>query len=182
MQQLVSHLLLPVMVTLELNLPSARKALPGSLQQVDPVAALQQLIENQRVPRAPRSLAAERQEAEVDTSLQPLHIVSQAPQRYSVQRETKPSTSQTPSPRSAQRTYSNDGVRLSELGEQPLAIGKEISDEQHQELSFSLPDPETGRGSHSRGHGAASEQLHPKRNSYVCSIKDDPLVKGRSAF
>lgn len=170
------------MVTLELNLPSAKKALPGSLQQVDPVAALQQLIENQRVSRAPRSLAAERQEAEVDTSLQPLHIVPQAPQRHSVQRETKPSTSQTPSPRSAQRKYSNDGVRLSELGEQPLAIGKEISVEQHQELSFSLPDPTTSRGSHSRSHGAALEQLSPKHNSYVCSIKDDPLVKGRSAF
>ena len=170
---------MPVMVTLELQPPSAGKAVPGSLQQVDPVAALQQLIGNQRVPRAPRSLAAKRQEAKVDTSLQLLQNASQAPQRHSVKRETTPPTSQTTSPRSAQRTYSNDGVRLSELGEQPLAVGKEIFVGQQQELSFSLPDWETNRGSHSRSHGAASEQLHSKRNSYVCSTKDDPLVKGR---
>lgn len=170
------------MVTLELQLPSAGKALPGSLQQVDPVAALQQLIENQRVSPAAKSIAAKRQEVDVDTSLQPLQIAAQAPQRHSVQRETKPPTSQTTSPRTAQRKYSNDGVRLSELGEQVLAVGREISVEQQQELSFSRPDLEISRGNHSRSKGAAAAQFHPKRNSYVCNTKGDPLVKGRLAF
>ena len=116
---------------------------------------------------------------EVDTSLQPLQIEPQAPQRHSVQRETKPPASQTAS---AQRKYSNGGARLSELGEPSLAIGKETPVKQQQELSFSLLDPETSKGSDMRSHGAALEQLHPKRSGYICSTKDDPLVKGRLAF
>lgn len=170
------------MVTVELQLPSTRKGLPGSFQQIDPVAALQQLIENQRVPRETRSLAVGTQKTEADTSLQLLQIVSQVPRRHNVEPRTKSGAVQTTSPRGAQRNYSNDGVRLSELGEQPLAVGRESFVGQQQELSFSLPAPGTGGGSHSGSHSAAAEQLHSKRKSYVCSTKDDPLVKGRLAF
>lgn len=172
------------MVTLELQLqlPSAEKALPGSLQLVDPVAALQQLIQNQRVPRVSRSLAAARQEVEIDTTLQPLQVPPQLPKQHSSRQTTKPTTaSPTTTPRSAQRKYANDGVRLSELGEQPLAVATESSHGPQQELSFSLLDPGNCGGSQSRHHGASVEQLHSKRKGYVCSTKDDPLVKGRLA-
>lgn len=172
------------MVTLELQLqlPSAEKALPGSLQQVDPVAALQQLIQHQRVPRASRSLAASRQVVQIDTTLQPLEVPPQLPKQHSPRQVTKPTTSSTTSPRSAQRKYANDGVRLSELGEQPLAVATDSSHGPQQELSFSLLDPGTSGSSQSRRHGASVEQLHSKRKAYICSTKDDPLVKGRLAL
>lgn len=171
-----------VALELQLQLPSAEKALPGSLQQVDPVAALQQLIQNQRVPRAPRALAAARQEVEIDTTLQPLQVPPQLPKPHSSRPTTKPTTSQTSSPRSAQRKYANDGVRLSELGEQPLAVATESSHGAQQELSFSLLDPGSSGGSQNRSHGAPVEQLHSKRKGYICSTKNDPLVKGRLAL
>lgn len=170
------------MVTVELQLPSSKKSLPGSFQQIDPVAALQRLIESQGAPRVPRSLAVDSQEADVSTSLQLLQQVPKTPQRHSSERGTNVRTPQTECPRAVQHSYSNDGVRLSELGEQPLAVGRECALDEQQELSFSLPDPGSAGGSHSSKHDITTKQLHFKRKSYVCSTKDDPLVKGRLAL
>lgn len=170
------------MVTIELHLPSNRKDLPGSFRQIDPVAALQHVIENQRVSRPPRTLAADSQEVDVSTSLQLVQNLPQASQRQNVKRGTKCRTLQATTPRGVQHSYSNDGVRLSELGEEPLAVDSGHALDEQQELSFSLPDPGSPEGCHSRNHDVTAEQLYSKHRSYVCNTKDDPLVKGRLAF
>lgn len=170
-----------VMVTLELQLPSNRKDLPGSFRQIDPVAALQHLVESQRVSRLPKSLAVDSQEVDVGTSLQLVQNVTQASHRQNIKRGTKSQTLQATTPRGVQNSYSNDGVRLSDLGEQPLAVDSGCALDEQQELSFSLPDPGSPEGCHSRNHDVTAEQLYSKRRSYVCNTKDDPLVKGRLA-
>ncbi|KAL3144005.1 hypothetical protein ABBQ32_003813 [Trebouxia sp. C0010 RCD-2024] len=170
------------MVTIELHLPSNRKDLPGSFRQIDPVAALQHVIENQRVSRPPRTLAADSQEVDVSTSLQLVQNLPQASQRQNVKRGTKCRTLQATTPRGVQHSYSNDGVRLSELGEEPLAVDSGHALDEQQELSFSLPDPGSPEGCHSRNHDVTAEQLYSKHRSYVCNTKDDPLVKGRPAL
>lgn len=171
------------MVTLDLQLPSANNSHPGSFQQIDAVAALQHLLGRQHAA-VPVTSQAECAASEVRTSLQLLQRVAQVSRTQDSGRTSTIRSHQiaSSSPRGSQHTYTNDGVRLSDLGEQPLAVGRESTPLGQQELSFDSPEPGSNAGSHSIVYQGPSEALHSRRKNYVCNTKDDPLVKGRLAF
>ncbi len=148
------------MVTLELQVPSTQQNQPGTFQQVDAVAALQQLSLQHRAARVASSRAAQDGQGAISTSPQVPHTVAHLAEKHRTTGEGTPrgrqSTStrswSTPhtytndvvrlSQRSTPHTYSNDGVRLSELVEKPLAIGtprSPILQEEELSLAFQLP-------------------------------------------
>ena len=168
------------MVTLELQLPSAKNNHPGSFQQIDAVAALQHLIGHQHAAGAVAS-QAKRAAPEVRTSLQLPQTLAPVPRTQDTGRSSTVRSHQIASS-SPRGSYSNDGVRLSDLGEQPLAVGRESTSLGQRELSIGSPDPDSNGGSHSITYQGLSGALHSRCKKYVCNTKDDPLVKGRLAF
>ena len=171
------------MVNLELQLPTTPQNLSGSLHQVDALAALQQLSLQHRAARVVSSRAAQGTPAVSQSHQIPYSVVHLAEQQRTA-RDSSPCSRQCTSSRSRNtpQTYTNDGVRLSELGEQPLAVGTPRPPVfEEEELSFSLPAAQNIAAIYSSAPGAADEQIHSHRRKYVCNTKDDPLVKGRLA-
>ncbi len=167
------------MVALELQSPAVQQRQSDTFQQVDPVAALQQLVIQHRTARVASSRAAQ-QKKSASNSPHPPCSVSYSSKKQPSADEGTPRGCSSIRCGSTPHHYTNDGVRLSELGEQPLAIGTAeplVSEEG--ELSFSLPATEGVVVSYGGVPDAAGEAGHTQRRKYVCSTKDDPLVKGR---
>ena len=168
------------MVKLE---PTQQYQQSGSFQQVDPVAALQQLSLQNRTAHAGTSRTVQKDTIACciphlpHSVVQPSKIQHTAEQaRFSSQHTTSTRSRSTP------HTYAPDGMRLSELGEVPLSVGTPrplVFEEE--ELSFSLPAPAGLPVSDDSVAGVPKQISHSQRKKYVCSIKDDPLVKGRLA-
>ena len=168
------------MVALELQSPAAQQRQSDNFRQVDPVAALQQLVIQHRTARVASSRAAQHKKSASNSPHPPCPISKKQPSADVGILRVCSSTRSGSTP----HHYINDGVRLSELGEQPLALGTAeplVSEEG--ELSFSSPATEGVEVSSGGGGGgvpdAAGEAGHTQRRKYVCSTKDDPLVKGR---
>ena len=160
------------MVALQLQLPSTQSQ-PGILQEVDPIATLQQLSGLQTRPARVVS-----------------HQVERAPASRTRQLcDSLVSGKQHPAPAAAhtfsghRRAYENDGVRLSELGDKPLATATTRAGDVEGGLSFRLsPGDNVALSNRSKSHFTACHDGHTERKPYICSIKDDPLVKGRLAL
>lgn len=166
------------MVALELHSPAVQQRQSDTFQQVDPVAALQQLVIQHRTARVATSRAAQHKKS-ASNSPHPLCPVSYSSKKQPSADEGTPRGCSSTSG-STPHHYANDGVRLSELGEQPLAIGTaEPLVFEEGELSFSLPATEGVVVSSGGVPDAAGEAGHTQHRKYVCSTKDDPLVKGR---
>ena len=169
------------MVKLE---PTQQYQQSGSFQQVDPVAALQQLSTQNRAAHAGTSRTVRKDTIACSIPHLP-HSVVQPPKVQRTAEHAKLSSQCTTSTRarSTPHTYANDGVRLSELGEVPLTVGSPRPPVfEEEELSFSLPAPDSlGVGDDSAPE-VSKRISHAQRKKYVCSIKDDPLVKGRLAM
>jgi len=167
------------MVALELHSPAVQQRQSDTFQQVDPVAALQQLVIQHRTARVASSRAAQHKKS-ASNSPHPLCPVSYSSKKQPSADEGTPRGCSSTRSGSTPHHYANDGVRLSELGEQPLAIGTaEPLVFEEGELSFSLPATEGVMVSSGGVPDAAGEAGHTQRRKYVCSTKDDPLVKGR---
>lgn len=83
--------------------------------------------------------------------------------------------------------YSNDGMRLSDFGEEPLAINTPHSPRQNVTTTSHQPDARNEDAASTSGRSVADDYLDQeflalsdsRRTGYICSTKDDPLVKGR---
>ncbi|DBA77600.1 TPA: hypothetical protein ACH3X1_009400 [Trebouxia sp. C0004] len=170
------------MVTLELQSTAAQQRQSDTFQQVDPVAALQQLVIQYRTARVASSRAAQ-QKRSASNSPHPLCSASYSSKKQPSADARAPRCCSSNRAGSTPHQYTNDGVRLSELGEQPLAIGTaEPLVSKEGELSFSLQAAEGVVVSYDGVPDAAGEAGHTQHRKYVCSTKDDPLVKGRPAL
>ena len=187
------------MVTLELQLPSKQQCHSTSLQEVDAVAALQQLGLQQYAARVnSRTASSKRPVIHTDDQAPPsaaqLHQnVQGASQETTTGRHSVASKAALSLPSSGRQSiattfrdtphsYASDGVRLFEQGEQFLYVGSPRPPLlEEQELSFSLPAELDASSSSNHVPIAAGDSQKPQRRKYVCSVKDDPLVKGRLA-
>ena len=186
------------MVTLELQLPSKQQCHSTSLQEVDAVAALQQLGLQQHAVRVNSRLASPKRsvihaDGQASPSAAHLHKNVQGAFHETTGRHSVASKAALSLPSSGRHSiattlrdtphsYASDGVRLFEQEEQFLFVGTPrppLLDEQ--ELSFSLPAELDASSSSNHVPVAADDSQKPQRRKYVCSIKDDPLVKGRLA-
>ena len=167
------------MITVELQLPSTEHRQAASFQEIDAVAALQHLVHSQNAACTHSSSRNGIARLRTVSHLPKSRAQASPRQQSGPQLNLHSHCSGAFSPRVPQHTYTNDGVRLSDLGEQPLAVGSDSACLGQQELSFNLPDHVDSGYSHSKALAEADEQSHPNGRSYICTTKDDPLVKGR---
>ena len=172
------------MVTLEFQLSPSHQHYSATFREVDAVAALQQLSPQSHAARdrSPQAiLDVVHSDSEYHQKKQPAPQSCRS-QQTAVTGLSSGLTSTATTARNTPHVYANDGVRLSEQGEQLLFVGSPQSPVlQEQELSFSLPPELNASSSSNRMSGAVGHSSQPLRRKYVCSIKDDPLVKGRLA-
>lgn len=163
---------------LTLDLPPSAADRQGIFQQVDAAAALQQLQLDQRAPQFDHKSPKQSSNSSSSFFRQfpaPATAQPQAPKQSPAARSGKPTNS----------SYAHDGMRLSDLGEEPLAINAPRSPRQRagmvQPEASALDLASTSGRSIAGQEASASNSISNTRGKgYVCNPKNDPLVKGRS--
>lgn len=175
------------MVFLELQ-PSASSG-QSTFHEVDAIAALQQLQQCQRSAasgqiRSPKKGSVKMSSFFSHSKDRPALTQHPAPQRVQHSHTAKSNV--------GQHVYSNDGMRLSDFGEEPLVIHTPRSPlhktalDQHdaisdqQDITFDNEASISGRSAADADVALdLSAVSNSRRTGYICGTKDDPLVKGR---
>lgn len=167
------------MVLLELQPPSTSGQ--HTFQQIDALTALQQL-ESQRSLTVRQAKSALRDSNNTSSLFSlPKHssaatqhkFLHQIPGRYAAKAKTR------------QQQYCNDGMRLSDVGEEPFAMATPRSP--LRDTTVEQPDSSLINQASTSERSAAdadfdlefSALASTSHTGYICSTRNDPLVKGR---
>ena len=155
----------------------------ATFQQIDAVAALQQLQTQRSAAMVQAKSPKKVSNTKNSFFAQPSHR-SRTPQHSVPQLKPRQHTAKS---KARPQQYSNDGMRLSDFGEEPLAINTPHSPRQNVTTTSHQPDAKTEDCASTSGRSMADDYLDQeflalsdsRRTGYICSTKDDPLVKGR---
>lgn len=179
------QLLVSDMVYVELQ-PSASSG-QSTFHEIDAIAALQQL-------QSQRSAASGQTGSPKKGSVKTSSFFSQSKDRPALTQHPAPQRvqhSHTVKSKTGQHAYSNGGMRLSDFGEEPVAVNTPRSPfqtkalHQHDTNSDQQDSSSDNEACISRRSAADANgvldltALNSRRTGYTCSTKDDPLVKGR---
>ena len=171
-----------------LELQASASSGQRTFHEIDPVAALQQ-FQSQRSPasgqiRSPKTGSVKPSSFFSSSKDRPAIAEQQAPQRVQHSHTIRSKT--------GQHNHSNDGMRLSDFGEEPLAINTPHSPfhktaVDQQDTTSDQQDSSADNQASFSGRSVADADVAldvsmlstSKHTDYICSTKDDPLVKGR---